>query len=160
MPKKLSATSRKSPSAKTKASKRSPNVTPEIVDFAISTINDWNGRLTWLALIKAIQDAKGIKYVRQTLHNNGSIRSAYLTYQDRRRPHAPEAPSSLRSEEGSERVTAQVARLNQRIAQLTKERDLLLERFARWAYNASSRGLTAEILDAPLPQIDRQRQFN
>jgi hypothetical protein len=160
MPKKASATSRKSPSAKTKASKRSPNVTPEIIDCAIFMINGWNGRLTWPALIKAIQEAKGIEYARQTLHNNGSIRSAYLAYQERRRPHAPKASSSLRSDEGSESERAQVARLNQRIAQLTKERDLLLERFARWAYNASSRGLTADLLDAPLPQIDRQREPN
>ncbi len=162
MLKKSPATSRKSPSVKTKASKRSPNVTPEIVGFAIATINGWNGRLTWPALIRAIQEAKGIEYARQTLHNNGSIRSAYLAYQEQRRSHAPKAPStsSRRSNKDSESESERVARLNHLIAQLTKERDLLLERFARWAYNASSRGLTVDILDAPLPRIDRQRQFN
>jgi len=152
----------KKPPAKSKASKRSPNVTPEIVEAALSIISNWNGRLTWPALVKGIQEAKGIEYARQTLHNHGGIRSAYLAYQALRRPSEPEAPSALprHADAGSESERAQVARLNQRIAQLTKERDLLLERFARWAYNASSRGLTADILDAPLPRIDRQRQFN
>jgi len=45
--------------------------------------------------------------------------------------------------------------LQARVRELEKVRDALLEKFGRWAVNASMRGLTESFLDQPLQRIDR-----
>jgi len=47
-------------------------------------------------------------------------------------------------------------RLQQENAELRRREMLLLEQFHRWAYHASSRGLTQDFLDQPLPPLNRK----
>jgi hypothetical protein len=51
-----------------------------------------------------------------------------------------------------------IRRLRQQVLQLQNENSLLIERFARWVYNASVRGLDEQFLDNPLPPIDRRHR--
>lgn len=132
---------------------RSPNLSVATVKVIVSKINDWRGRLTWADLTAVVAQETGFKYVRQTLHNNGSIRAAYKSYQETQKRSVP---GSKGPEEDGE--SAAIRRLRQQVLQLTKENSLLLERFARWAYNASVRGLDEEFLDNPLPPIDRRHR--
>jgi len=41
---------------------------------------------------------------------------------------------------------------------LHKENEELLAQFARWAYNAYNKGITKEILDVSLPQVERTKK--
>jgi hypothetical protein len=49
-----------------------------------------------------------------------------------------------------------IYRLERENTELRKREMLLLEQFHRWAYHASSRGLTQEFLDQPLPPLNRR----
>jgi len=48
-----------------------------------------------------------------------------------------------------------IARLESENNRLTAENQQLLGQFARWAYNAHSRGLSKDFLDRPLPGVNR-----
>ena len=49
----------------------------------------------------------------------------------------------------------QIQELRRNVREFGMVRDALLEKFARWSYNAATRGLDEEFLDQPLPRIDR-----
>jgi hypothetical protein len=48
-----------------------------------------------------------------------------------------------------------VKRLEVELAELKTRENLLLEQFVRWAYNASTRGLSGDFLNQPLPPTNR-----
>lgn len=47
-----------------------------------------------------------------------------------------------------------IARLEAENSRLKMENDRLLEQFARWAYNAYSKGVPEEVLNRPLPPTE------
>jgi len=133
---------------------RSPNLSARTVAALVERVNTWDGRLTWNDLVKLAAEETGRSYVRQTLYNNGSIRAAYQAHQEERR-------SSERWGDRRNRrrpMDGTIRRLRQQVLQLQNENSLLIERFARWVYNASVRGLDEQFLDNPLPPIDRRHR--
>jgi hypothetical protein len=48
-----------------------------------------------------------------------------------------------------------IGRLEAENRRLESENNMLLEQFARWAYNAHTRGLDQEFLNRPLPSVNR-----
>lgn len=133
--------------------RRSPNLTPARIEVIVGMIRDWEGRLTWNSLIEMIMEKSHVTYTRQSLHKHHAIRIAYETYR------ASEAlgvgsggrPISASLKASSERV----ARLESEIAELKIRESLLVEQFVRWAYNASTRGLTEDFLNQALPPTNR-----
>lgn len=136
------------PSPKPPTRRRGPTLTRERVEGIASVIRAWEGRLTWPGLCDAVQRSTGARYTRQALGNHLPIRAAYETYTSRSRP-AMAVP--LPETAGQKRIRLMEAENRE----LRKVQDTLLEKFARWAYNASSRGLDEAYLDQALPTIHR-----
>lgn len=134
--------------------RRAPNLTSARVDTVVNLIRAWQGRLTWPALIKAIASECSATYTRQALFKHDRIRVAY----EKQRDAAATTISAKWTRPMSaalQAATDRIYRLERENAELRKREMLLLEQFHRWAYHASSRGLTQEFLDRPLPPLNR-----
>jgi hypothetical protein len=131
--------------------RRSPNLTPEKIAVIVEVIRSWDGRLTWPGLVKEVFQKTGATYTRQALYKHESIRIAYEAHReegdasDTGRP----VPAALQAS------TERVRRLEVENAELRKREALLMEQFVRWAYNASTRGLTEDFLNQALPPTNR-----
>ena len=119
----------------------------ERIEIVVEVIRNWEGRLTWEGICKAVEQKTGDLYTRQAFDNHVPIRAAYETYREKPRCSTAKAEASA-----SDR---RIRNLQAHVKELEKVRDALLEKFARWAYNASLRGLDERFLDRPLPTIDR-----
>ena len=133
--------------------KRSPNLTPARIDVILGIIHAWEGRLTWPALVKAITASINCAYTRQALFNQERIRAAYDTYRANFSGAAgPGRPMSASLKAAVDRAK----RLEIQLEEAKRLESLLLEQFVRWAYNASTRGLTEDFLNQPLPPLNRR----
>lgn len=132
--------------------RRSPNLTPQRIESVIEVIRGWEGRLTWPALIKAVEKKMHCTYTRQALFNQELIRVAYETYRaNNTATIGGGRPVSAALRAALDRVT----RLELELAEVKTREHLLLDQFVRWAYNASTRGLSGAFLDQPLPPTNR-----
>lgn len=131
---------------------RSPNLTPARVDAIVGIIRRWTGRLTWIDLIKAVAEETRATYTRQALFKHESIRIAYEIYRESGIDAGVDRPISAALKASIDRVK----RLETENAELRKKETILMEQFIRWAYNASTRGLTEEFLNQALPPTNRQ----
>ncbi|WP_162299196.1 hypothetical protein [Microvirga ossetica] len=113
----------------------------------VAIIDGWKGRLTWEALCDVVDREIGGRYTRQALDNYTEIKAAYENYN--------KAPILSGDDKPLSRTQTKIRRLERKVAELEAIRDLLLEKFVRWAVNASSRNLDEKFLDTPLRPIDR-----
>lgn len=127
--------------------RRAPNLDEAGIAVVIDVVRNSQGRLTWEGLCRAVADKTGVQYTRQALHRHGQIRAAYDALREASAPSTGGKPLT--------RDGRRMEGLTRQVQELEKMRNNMLERFARWAYHASSRGLTVEFLDQPLPKIDR-----
>lgn len=131
--------------------RRSPNLTPERIAVIVEIIRTWDGRLTWPALVSEIFKKTNATYTRQALYKHESIRVAYETYRENGSDSEQGRPVPAALKASAERVK----RLEMENAELRKREALLMEQFVRWAYNASTRGLTENFLNQALPPTNR-----
>ena len=131
---------------------RSKNLTDELIEVIVKILDGWSGKLTWNKLLDEVEFRTKNRYTRQTLSKHQRIKDAYDLTKDR---------VSTTSEEHSN-MSAEVILLIQKVKRLEAENDrlhfeneALLAQFARWAYNAHSKGVTKEMLDKPLMPVDR-----
>jgi len=131
---------------------RSENLTDELIEKIVKILDGWSGKLTWNKLIDEIEFRTKNKYTRQTLAKHQRIKDTYNLTKNRVSTYIKELPN----------MSAEVAALIQKIKRLEAENDrlnfeneILLAQFARWAYNAHSKGVTKEMLDKPLTPVDR-----
>ena len=85
-----------------------------------------------------------------------AIANAFTLRKDSLRGSLPRG----RGEPRDERVRAllaQVERCQAKIFRLEAENRLLIEQFVTWATNAERKGVTMDILNAPLPKPERDR---
>jgi hypothetical protein len=135
---------------------RSPDLTTERIELILATIDEWKGKLTWEALIEAVEKSIGIAYSRFTLYEYPDIANAYALKKEALRGNFKTEPSLPRDE----RVRAalqQVERLQATVDRLKSENMLLKEQFVTWALNAERKGVTMMMLNAPLPMPPRER---
>ena len=152
----------------------------------ISIINEWQGKLTWELLCSEVQKQLGLKSKpdRTSLYNDSVIYETYDTKKKSLRVRKKEAIDEaktiyesgdklsviLRKYTGSDDATLKelvkrvdkVERENESLrsqnATLEKQKNTLLERFARWQYNLSKMDgvdlnkLNQAALDEGLPQ--------
>lgn len=135
--------------------RRSPNLTPVRVDAIVEIVRGWEGRLTWPALIDAVARKTNATYTRQALFNQERIRIAYETNRDISDNKGGSTPSGRPMSATLNAAIGRIKRLEHENAELKKREALLLEQFARWAYNASTRGITDDFLNQPLPPLNR-----
>ena len=131
---------------------RSPNLTLDRIDIIVDIIRGWDGRLTWLALIKVVANRMHATYTRQALYKHERIRVAFETFRANSSDVGGRRPVPVALRASAERVR----RLEQENAELREREALLLEQFVRWAYNAASRGLSEEFLNQGLPPTNRR----
>ncbi|RZL04146.1 MAG: hypothetical protein EOP36_01550 [Rubrivivax sp.] len=149
----VKAGSKRSPKA------RAPNLTPELITEIVVIIQQWTGRLTWPALVCAIEHSKRVTYTRQTLSKHRPIAAAYDEY--RKRPALNQ--TTIRRRGGSQELQMVLEELDAAKAEVTRlkaENERLCGQFVRWAHNASQRGLTEKYLNQPLPEARQRRELN
>jgi len=103
--------------------------------------------LTWDSLCEAVERETGSRYTRQALNNYVEIKAAYAAYRQQ--------PTPQKSEKTLSKTQQKILNLERKVAELEAVRDALLEKFARWAVNASTRNLDEDFLDQPLRRISR-----
>lgn len=139
--------------AKPPSKKRSKNLGDAEIKQIAEILDGWSGKLSWELLIDAIELRMFSRYTRQALYKHERI------------SHAFELKKNELSEGGKhvKRVASpqlqialdRIARLESENRRLESENNQLLEQFARWAYNAHTRGLDHEFLNRPLPSVNR-----
>lgn len=117
-------------------------------------MDTWDGKLTWDALIAKIESNIGCRYTRQALDRHARIKLAYQTTKERL---AEQPRARLLTKVQAQKRIDDYERLVAENMRLQKENDSLLEQFVRWAYNATLHGLSEELLDAPLPKVNRRQ---
>ncbi len=135
---------------------RAPDLKPERVNRVLELLDGWKGKLSWELLLEAFENETGDRYSRFTIAGYPQIAAAFLLRKEALRGASPTAPSTPRDE----RVRAaleQAARATAKAERLLGENDQLTEQFVTWAINAERRGVTMDMLNAPLPKPQRDR---
>jgi hypothetical protein len=135
---------------------RAPDLTDERITKVIEMLDEWKGKLTWELLLDAIEKATGHRYSRFTFAEYPEVANAFSLRKDALRGTLPRA----RGEPRDERLRAalgQVDRYKAKINRLEAENQLLTEQFVTWATNAERKGVTLDMLNAPLPKPPRDR---
>lgn len=135
---------------------RSKNLAESDVDEIVQILDGWTGELTWEALIDAIERRKYARYARQTLHKHRRIHEAFAL-RKKALVRNREQAASMADAPHMQATLQRIARLEAETTRLQAENDRLKEMFLRWAYNASTRGLSQDFLDRALPGVDRDR---
>jgi len=137
------------------AKKRSKNLDDADIKTIVGILDGWSGRLTWKLLIDAIELRMHNRYTRQTLYKHARILNAF-ELQKKRLSGSSDSRRKVASPE-LQVALDKIARLESENRRLESENEQLLEQFARWAYNAHTRGLDHDFLNRPLPAVDRGR---
>lgn len=138
--------------------RRGKNLADQDIAAIVGILDGWRGKLTWELLLEAVQSRLLGSYTRQALNNHVRIADAF---RDRKLALSQELGSGPRKrlENLSPELQAaleRIERLEMQCTRLQKENDRLLEQFARWVYNAETRGLDREFLNRPLPSVNRE----
>lgn len=136
--------------------KRRPrNLNDDDVADIVSVLDGWCGKLSWELLIDALEARRFGRYTRQALHKHERIALAFAA----RKKGLKEGDSPEAGDESPELKMAleRLVRAEREVERLTRENRLLLEQFVRWAYNAHGRGLGKDVLDRPLPGVQREQ---
>jgi hypothetical protein len=135
---------------------RAPDLTDERIEVVLETLDTWKGKLTWELLLEAVEKSTSHRYSRFTFAEYPEIANAFSLKKDSLRGTLPRS----RGEPRDERVRAALAqaeRYKAKAERLEAENQLLSEQFVTWALNAERKGVTMDMLNAPLPKPGRDR---
>lgn len=136
---------------------RALNLDDAAVEQIVRILDGWTEKLTWDLLIAAIKKRLNREYTRQALDKHERIKTAFQLTKERLGA-APKVKSPDKLSPAEVQVLSdRVQRLQAENERLKVENVRLLEQFVVWAYNAHLRGLSKEVLSAPLPAVDRDR---
>lgn len=135
------------------AQKRAKNLDDAGIKQIVEILDGWSEKLTWELLIDAIQLRMHSRYTRQTLHKHERIYNAF----ELRKKGIADGDGEIRTVRSPElqKSLERIARLEVENTRLESENEKLLEQFARWAYNAHTRGLDSNFLNQSLPLVNR-----
>lgn len=141
--------------SKKQVTRRGKNLTDEAIEQIVRLLDGWSGKLTWEALIDAIVTRLHSRYTRQALFKHERIKAAYTLRKEAlglsSKDAIPYGPGQLGE------AMARIDRLEAENQRLNAENHRLLEQFARWAYNAHTRGLDKNFLNQPKPRVNRDQ---
>lgn len=132
------------------------NLTDKNIEDICMILDGWvpAEKLTWDALVKAIEGRLDTSWSRQALDRHTRIKQAFnLRKKSLRKSPATACDDHLPVD--LRKALECTNRLRNENERLTLENYGLLEQFRRWAYNAYCKGITLDVLNASLPQIDR-----
>jgi uncharacterized protein (UPF0335 family) len=139
--------------AKQQTKKRSKNLGDAEIKQIVEILDGWSDKLSWELLIGAIEQRMFSRYTRQALFKHERIRLAFELRKnelsagglDVKRVASPQLQIAL----------DRIARLEAENRRLELENNQLLEQYARWAYNAHTRGLDHDFLNRAMPTVNR-----
>ncbi len=134
------------------AKSRGRIIDDDVTEVILHILDGWKGKLTWDALIKAIKASISTEYTRQALAGHARISNAFTL---RKGQLANENGKPLSGNSKVNALTDTATRLKAENTRLKAEVNNYREMFLRWTANAHMRGLTSEMLDAPLGSVDR-----
>jgi hypothetical protein len=138
--------------------KRSRNLDDAAISEIVGIFDGWTGPLSWKILIEAIEELTRVRYTRQALNNHARIKLAFSFR--RESLQAAGVPMRVDTATPEHAALLQVnARRDAEIGRLKAENARLLEQFVRWSYNANNRGVGEEVLNRPLPTVNRDSSF-
>jgi uncharacterized small protein (DUF1192 family) len=124
------------------------------VDAIVQIIRGWpKDTISWPEVCKTATPILGFTPSRQGMSQREPILEAFQTRKKHLRVTPKEAapmPSSLAV------ASKRIGILNAEIAELKAMNTRLKDRLQIWQYNAHLRGMADEVLDKPLPSIDRE----
>lgn len=126
------------------------HLTERDIGLVVGLIDGWDGKLTWDMLCEAAAKTLESRPTRQTLNSHRRIKAAFSSKKDLLRSGVEsKRPASL------DIAGQRIKRLEHENNRLKAENATLIEQFIRWQYNAYKRGITKQVLEAPMPFIDR-----
>jgi hypothetical protein len=127
------------------------------IESIVKIIDGWSRseKLTWDNLILVVQTRLFRKYSRQALSRHERIKRAY-TLKKQFLSTGSDSKTEFKSVE-LQKAMERIERLKAENERLKDENNALLEQFARWAYNAHTRGLDEAFLNRALMPVDRER---
>lgn len=134
--------------------KRSRNLDDAAIGEIVGILDGWAGPLSWEVLIEAIEELMRVRYTRQALNNHVRIKLAFSLRRETLKAIGVPIRVSAKTPE-VEAVLQINARLEAETDRLKAENTRLLEQFVRWSYNANNRGVREEVLNRPLPDVNR-----
>jgi hypothetical protein len=135
---------------------RAPDLTDERIALVLDRLDTWQGKLTWDLLIDAVKASTGCHYSRFTFAEYPEIANAFSLKKDILRNTLPRERSYPRDKRVCAAL-AQAERYKSKAERLEAENQLLIEQFVTWALNAERKGVTMDMLNAPLPKPGRSR---
>jgi hypothetical protein len=134
--------------------RRSRNLDDAAISEIVGIVDGCAGPLTWQLLIEAIDELTRVRYTRQALNNHARIKLAFSLRRESIK--ATGVPIRINAATPELAVLRQVnARREVEIDRLKVENSRLLEQFVRWSYNANNRGVGEDVLNRPLPTVNR-----
>ena len=138
--------------------RRSRNLDDAAISEIVGIVDGCTGPLSWNILIEAIDEHTRVRYTRQALNNHERIKLAFSVRRETLK--ATGGPMRVDTATSEHAVLLQInARRGAEIERLKAENARLLEQFVRWAYNANTRGVSEEVLNRPLPAVNRDSAF-
>jgi hypothetical protein len=134
--------------------RRSRNLDDAAISEIVGIVDGFTGPLSWKRLIEAIEELTRVRYTRQALNNHARIKLAFSV----RRELLKATGRPMRVKTANPELAALLevnARREAEIERLKAENARLLEQFVRWSYNANNRGVGEEVLNRPLPDVNR-----
>jgi len=133
----------------------STNLTDGDIEAILGILDGWpaNRKLCWPALVETIRIHLGKSWSRQALDRHARIKDAFQLRKGglKKKPAQNRGGFALDLQKALETIE----HLEAENARLKNENRGLLEQFARWAYNAHSKGVSESVLNQPLPRTGR-----
>lgn len=125
----------------------------------VALIEAWEGPLTWARLVSRVASLLGRPFSRQALDAHSKVKLAYQSRKVRLRKVLAGAragksdtqdmpPELVMAMQRADAIQARVDRLQVTV-------DAYEVKFVTWLYNARIAGISEEMLNSPLPPIDR-----
>lgn len=120
----------------------------------VNIILGWNDeKFTWESICLAASKIIGKNPTRQSLSSNLQIKHAYA-----QRKSGLKVNGASISTPGSLKIAAdRLSRQQNEIENLKDINSKMMEQFVKWQYNSYKHGVKEHQLNAPMPQIDRER---
>ncbi len=138
---------------------RARNLEDQDIEAIVSILDGWEGKRTWELLIEIVEQRLNARYTRQALNQRVRIKQAFQLTKSRVAglPNARSKSSLGLGATEAQALLERLERIEAENARLKVENERLLEQFVVWAYNASNRGLDAQLLSQPPPRVHRDQ---
>jgi hypothetical protein len=127
----------------------------EMKDNIIDIISGFSEKISWKKLIEEIFLRLNVRISRQALNRHIDIQRAFEVKSISIKEKFTRSPPSRTGSVELEKALEKIQRLKSQNEILIAQNQALKEQFIVWSYNAYIKGLDEEMLNKPLPPINR-----